>query len=314
MAKILALAGGVGGAKLVRGLASVLPPKDLIVVVNTGDDFSYLGLSISPDLDTVMYTLAGINNTETGWGVAGDTWHFMKRLSVQGRETWFKIGDRDLETHLQRTRELKNGNSLGSITKMLCANLDIQHSIIPMTNDHAPTFVNTALGSMSFHDYFIRQSCEPAVIKITHSEELHASPNPELIEALEAKDLKAIIICPSNPLLSIAPILSLPGIRERLKRRAVPALAVSPLIGGKAIKGPAAKIMRELGMHGGNRGIMEYYDNLIDVLIIDHRDVLEEADIKISTLITNTLMQSPSDSNLLALCILKYIHEHYHTS
>ena len=300
---ILALAGGVGGAKLANGLASILLPNDLVIIVNTGDDFSHLGLRISPDIDTVMYTLAGRSNSEAGWGLAGDTWHFMDALERLRAETWFRLGDRDLATHVERTRRLKDGQTLSEITVELCKSFGVAHQIAPMTDHTVQTILNTDEGTLPFQHYFVRRRCEPTVRTIDFIGDRQAEPSPALLAALSSAELRAIIICPSNPYLSIHPILSLSHVRNALLNRSVPVVAVSPIIGDAAVKGPAAKLMRDFGHTPSVVEIARFYAGLIDGLVIDERDEhlrseIEEMGIRVC--VTNALMKTVADQAFLA--------------
>jgi LPPG:FO 2-phospho-L-lactate transferase len=300
---ILALAGGVGGAKLARGLADVLDPDELIIVVNTGDDFEHLGLHISPDVDTVVYTLAGISDPIQGWGVAGETWGFMRALETLGGETWFQLGDRDLAVHVERTRRLRGGETLSSITTDFCARLGIRHRVVPMSDDPVPTIVHTDEGPMSFQDYFVRRRAEPRVSRLEFSGVEQARMAEAICSAASSESLAAVVICPSNPYLSISPILAVPGIRSILEHRRVPAIAVSPLVGGRAIKGPAAKIMEELGKEPTSLEIARFYGGLIDTLVLDHADDGLADSIRaldITPVSTNTIMREPEDRSALA--------------
>jgi len=305
---ILALAGGVGGAKLSRGLADVLPPEELVVVVNTGDDFEHLGLHVSPDLDTVMYTLAGINNTTLGWGIEGETWHFMGALETLGGETWFRLGDRDLATNIERTHRLRAGESLSAITEHLCARLGVRHHVVPMSDAPVRTLVHTAEGVLTFQDYFVRRRAEPAVTKLEFSGAEDARMSPSFRLALDSRTLSAIVVCPSNPYLSIAPILALPGVRAALERRRVPVIAVSPIVAGQALKGPAAKIMRELGDEPSSLAVAQFYRGLVDMLVVDYADSALAAAIAamgIRPIVTNTIMKVPQDQAALARRIIE---------
>ena len=268
---ILALAGGVGGAKLARGLAAILPPGELTVIVNTGDDFDHFGLTICPDIDSVMYTMAGINNLEQGWGLAGESWAFMDAIGALGGETWFNLGDRDLATHVLRTQMLRKA-TLSEVTATLAENFGIHHLIAPMSDDRVRSMVETDEGALAFQDYFVRRRAEPLFRSIRFDGIDKAKPSAAFDAALDHPELEAIVICPSNPVLSIAPILAIPGIRERLQRRKVPLIAVSPFIGGRAIKGPAAKIFAELDLSVGSLAIADMYRGLLDGLIADHAD------------------------------------------
>jgi LPPG:FO 2-phospho-L-lactate transferase len=246
--RIIALSGGVGGAKLALGLSRVLPPGDLTVVANTGDDFEHLGLSISPDIDTLLYTLAGLDNPATGWGRRDESWNFMAALEALGGETWFRLGDRDLATHIERTRRLRAGESLSQITDDFRRRFGIAARILPMSDDPVRTRVKTKDGWLDFQPYFVRHRCEPVITAIEFAGAADARPQPELLAALADPALSAVIICPSNPFISIEPILALRGVRAALRDCAAPVVAVSPIIGGHAVKGPTAKMMQELGL------------------------------------------------------------------
>ena len=300
---ILALSGGVGGARLSNGLASILSADDLVIITNTGDDFAHLGLRISPDLDTVMYTLAGRNNVETGWGLAGETWHFMEALERIGGETWFRLGDQDLATHIERTRRIKSGETLSEVTTALCRVFGVIHRIGPMTDQVVRTVLHTNDGTLSFQDYFVRRHCEPTIRSISFLSDKYAEMSPLFATALSSKTLDALLICPSNPYLSIQPILSLSGVRDALENRSVPSVAISPIVGGAAIKGPAAKIIRELGHTASAVEIARNYQGLIDGLIIDERDRELAGDIEalgIAVCVTDTVMKSLTDQRKLA--------------
>ena len=245
---VVALSGGVGGAKLALGLSRVLPAAELQVVCNTGDDFDHLGLCISPDIDTVAYTLAGVANREVGWGRHDETWSFMETLETLGGETWFRLGDRDLAMHVERTRRLRAGETLTTVTADLCARLGVAPRVLPMSDDPVRTRVRTDQGWIDFQEYFVRRRCEPVVHELAFHGATTARAQPEFLAALTDPATQAVVICPSNPFISIEPILAVPGVRAALADCAAPVIAVSPLIGGRAIKGPTAKMMAELGM------------------------------------------------------------------
>ena len=278
MPGIVALCGGVGGAKLAYGLARVLPPHDFTVVVNTGDDFQHFGLTICPDVDTVMYTLAGSDNRDTGWGRAAETWAVMEEVGQLGGETWFKLGDKDLALHLLRRQLLERGERLTSVTRHLAARLGVKNSVLPMSDEPVRTIVETAEGDLAFQDYFVRRRCEPKVTGFRFEGAAQAKPSPEVAAGLSRPGLSGVIICPSNPYVSIGPMLAVSGIREILERTKVPVLAVSPIVGGRAIKGPAAKMMTELGGAVSGLQIARLYANLIDAMLLDEQDraLLEE--------------------------------------
>lgn len=305
---ILALAGGVGGAKLAAGLAAILPPEELAIVVNTGDDFEHLGLNICPDIDTVTYTLAGIANPELGWGIAGESWAFMEQVAKLGGESWFRLGDRDLATHVERTRRLRGGERLTAVTEALARAHGIAHRIVPMADDPAPTIVHSDEGRLAFQDYFVRRQCRPRV------ERLELAPNVRPSAAFDAliddPAIEAVIICPSNPWLSIDPILTLSGVRDRLRARGVPIVAISPIVGGKAVKGPAAKIMTELGIPVSSAGIAAHYRGFVDGLVLDMADAGDmEAIAGVRTLLTGTIMKSAGDRARLAADVLAWVRQ-----
>ena len=302
--KILALCGGVGGAKLAWGLAQVLPPEQLVIAVNTGDDFEHLGLHISPDIDTVMYTLAGLNNRELGWGLQDETWQCMQALETLGSETWFRLGDRDLATHLERSRLLARGVSLSEVTRQLCLQLGVRHSVIPMSDDPVRTRVKTDIGELAFQDYFVRHQCGPRVSGVEFSGAKSAQMSAGLRAALQDPDLGAVIVCPSNPLLSIAPILAVPGVRECLQSLAVPVIVVSPLVSGKAVKGPTAKMMAELAMPCDSGSIAAYYRDIAGVLVIDECDAAEANQPGFVVHACKTLMKTDADKRYLAEALL----------
>jgi LPPG:FO 2-phospho-L-lactate transferase len=303
--RVIALCGGIGGAKLARGFYQVLGP-DLTVIVNTGDDFEHLGLAISPDVDTVLYTLADRNDQERGWGRADETWSFMSAMQEVGGETWFQLGDRDLALHLERTRRLKEGQSLTRIVMDVARCFGIKAEILPMSNDPVRTIVVTDDGPLPFQKYFVGLRCAPLVRTITFEGADMAGVSTEVAAAFERPDLAAIVICPSNPYLSVDPILAVPGMRELLLRAQVPIIAVSPIIGGAAIKGPTTKIMGELQIDATNRSIAAHYDKLIDGLIIDDADARDANSLPPATLATATLMKTLDDRVRLARHVLAF--------
>ena len=303
---ILALAGGVGGAKLAAGLARALAPGKLAVAVNTGDDFVHLGLHVSPDLDTVMYTLAGVANSATGWGRAEDTWSFMQALEALGGPTWFRLGDRDLATNVERTRRLAAGESLSAVTQALCERLGVRHAVIPMSDDAVRTVLHTDRGTLEFQHYFVREHCEPRVASIEYRGAEAARAGAALRSALARDDLEGIVICPSNPYLSIAPMLAVPEIREAVARCAR-VVAVSPIIAGRAVKGPAAKLMRELGVESTSLEIARWYRGIARHLLIDRSDEALAAPIRalgIEPVIDDTLMRDDAGRERLARACL----------
>ncbi len=306
---IVALAGGVGGAKLADGLARVRSPDELTIAVNTGDDFSHLGLHVSPDLDTVMYTLAGRNNPETGWGLAGETWAFMAALERLGGETWFRLGDRDLATHVERTRRLRDGETLSDVTADFAARLGIRHPIVPMSDDPVRTIVLTSEGRLAFQDYFVRLRCAPRVDGFAFDGAAAARPAPALASVMRRGRIAAAVVCPSNPYVSIGPILAVPGIASWLGARAFPVVAVSPIVGGRAIRGPAAKMMGELGAEISALGIARHYGGLLDGLVIDAADealapAIEAEGPRVA--VTATVMNTAADRARLAEAVITF--------
>jgi LPPG:FO 2-phospho-L-lactate transferase len=301
---VLALSGGIGGAKLALGLYRVLPPGKLTVVANTGDDFEHLGLSISPDIDTLLYTLSGIDNPELGWGRRNETWTFMAALEALGGETWFKLGDGDLATHVERTRRLAAGESLSQITDDFRRRLGILARPLPMSDDRVRTRLRTREGLLDFQDYFVRLRASPVVREIAYAGAAEARANPDFLAALAGDDLELVVICPSNPFLSIDPILSLPRVRDALRACRAPVVAVSPIIGGKAVKGPTAKIMAELGLPVGAAAVARHYEDILDVFIADEADANEVEDLGIPVRLARTLMSTIEDREALARVVL----------
>jgi LPPG:FO 2-phospho-L-lactate transferase len=301
---VLALSGGIGGAKLALGLYRVLPPGALTVVANTGDDFEHLGLAISPDVDTLLYTLAGLDNPELGWGRRDETWTFMKALGSLGGETWFNLGDGDLATHVERTRRLSAGESLSEITGDFRRRLGISARLLPMSDDRVRTRLLTAAGWLDFQHYFVRQRCTPAVREIAFAGADEARPQQEFLAALSDRNLRAVVICPSNPFISVDPILALPGVREALRACAAPVVAVSPIIGGKAVKGPTAKMMAELGLPVDAGAVARHYGDILDLYVADETDADEVRDLGLPVAFTRTLMLSFADREALARAVL----------
>jgi len=301
---VLALSGGIGGAKLALGLYRALPPGALTVIANTGDDFDHLGLSVSPDLDTLLYTLAGIDNPETGWGRRGETWTFMAVLESLGGDTWFKLGDGDLATHVERTRRLAAGERLSQITDDFRRRLGIAARLTPMSDDRVRTRLRTAEGWLDFQDYFVRRQCAPAVSEIAFAGAETAQPHPDFLAALADQNLRMVVICPSNPFISIDPILSLPGVREALRACHAPVVAVSPIIGGKAVKGPTAKMMAELGLPVTAEAVARHYRDLLDHYVVDDADTAAIPDLDLPLTATRTLMETLADREALARVVL----------
>ncbi len=304
--KIVALAGGVGGAKLAHGLAQVLPPQDLTVIVNTGDDFEHLGLSISPDLDTVCYTLAGLANFETGWGRSEESWNAIANVKRLGGPDWFNLGDQDLGTHLERTRRLREGQPLSQITRDFCKAWGVDVTVLPMSDQPVRTIVETNEGDLAFQEYFVHRRCEPRVKGFRFDGLDLAEPAPGVVEAIQSAD--AIVICPSNPWVSVDPILRVLSplpLGEGLGVRAT--VAISPIIGGQTVKGPAAKMYAELGIQPSAQAVAEHYRNLLSGFVLDDVDAELAERISVKTLVTNTLMKSLTDRATLARDVLHFI-------
>jgi LPPG:FO 2-phospho-L-lactate transferase len=303
---VLALSGGVGGAKLASGLAEVLPPERLTVVVNTGDDFEHLGLTICPDIDSVAYAMAGLNDTERGWGMAEESWQAMAMLRRLGEEGWFNLGDRDLATHIARSHRLRAGESLSEVTARLTQALGIAHPVVPMSDAPVRTEVETEEGWTAFQRWFVGEQCGPAVHGIRFAGAEAAAMSPGFAAALARPDLALVVVCPSNPFLSVDPILAVPGVRAALAGLAVPRIAVSPLIGGTSVKGPLGKLLAERGL-AGNAAIAAHYGALLSHLVIDRSDDADAAGLRsggLSVTVTGTMMRDADDRRRLAREIL----------
>ncbi|NIM27920.1 MAG: 2-phospho-L-lactate transferase [Gammaproteobacteria bacterium] len=303
-ARVVAISGGIGGAKLALGLYRALPADSLMVACNTGDDFEHLGLSISPDLDTVLYTLAGIANPDTGWGRAGETWTFMQALESLGGETWFRLGDADLATHVERTCRLAAGEKLSAISEDFCTRLGVRARVVPMSDEPVRTMVHTDEGILPFQRYFVQNRCEPRVTGFSFHGAGDAHPSLPLWEALLADRLEAVVICPSNPFISIDPILAVPGLRGAIGDCGAPVVAVSPIIGGRAVKGPTAKMMAELGIPRSARAVAEHYEGLLTGFVLDESDEGAVGDLPCLT--TRILMETEEDKTTLARQVLDF--------
>lgn len=304
--EVIALTGGVGGAKLCLGLADHLPGDRLACVVNTADDFVHLGLSVSPDLDTLLYTLAGCANVDLGWGRQDETWTFMQVLEQLGGPTWFRLGDGDLAVHVERTRRLAAAATLTQVTEHLAERLRVPTRLLPMTDDRVRTCVHTDEGSLEFQEYFVGRRAAPRVHSIECVGAAAARPTSAVTAAFRSSRLRAIVICPSNPYLSIDPILAVPGIPDLLRSAGVPVVAVSPLIGGEAVKGPTAKLMRELQVEPTPEAIATHYVGLIDGLVIDDADRSWADRCSVPTFVTSTLMVNRNDKARLARQTLEF--------
>jgi LPPG:FO 2-phospho-L-lactate transferase len=302
---VVALCGGVGGAKLAHGLAMALPAAALSVIVNTGDDFQHLGLDICPDLDSVMYALAGLSDPVRGWGRADETWTFMEALKGLGGESWFQLGDRDLALHVERTWRLRQGATLSEVTAHLCQALGIAVRVLPMSDDPVRTRVLTNEGWLDFQDYFVRRQCQPTVRNFMFAGVEAAQPQPEALAAIQRRDLRAIIICPSNPFVSVDPILAVPQIRAAIQRADAPVIAVTPIIAGRAIKGPAAKMMAELGLEVSAAAVAQRYAGLIGGFIIDDADAIAQPPAGMRFFTAATLMSNADDRLRLAQAVLQ---------
>ena len=301
---IVALSGGIGGAKLALGLSLVVPGADLVVVANTGDDFEHLGLSISPDLDTLMYTLAGLDDPQRGWGRRDETWTFMAALEALGGDAWFRLGDGDLATHVERTRRRTAGETLSAITADFCRRLGIATRILPATDDRLRTRLRTAEGWLDFQDYFVRLKCAPPVQELAYDGAASARAHPDILSTLQDPRLRAVVICPSNPFVSIEPILAIGGLRQAIADCAAPVVAVSPIIGGRAVKGPTAKMMSELGLPVSAAAVAHRYADLLDAYVLDHADAADAAGLGIATTAAQTLMLTLDDRVALARQVL----------
>lgn len=303
---LVALTGGVGGAKLALGLAKVLPPEDVVFVVNTGDDFEHLGLHISPDVDTLCYTLAEIADPIAGWGRKDETWRFMDALERLGGETWFRLGDADLALHLTRRALLEQGLSLTAATEQIARRLGVEHTILPMSDDPVRTRVLTPDGLLAFQHYFVRDRCEPKAVGFDFAGAEGARVNP----AIPFESATAILICPSNPFVSVDPVLAVNGMRAALRATGTPIVAVSPIVGGRAIKGPTAKMMRELGMPATTVEVAKHYAGLVSHFVIDEVDACartEVAALGMETAVLQTVMTSTEDRVCLARSVLEFI-------
>jgi len=303
--RVTLLAGGVGAARLLRGLAALLRPSDLTVIVNTADDDVFHGLHVSPDVDTILYTLAGLSDPARGWGIDGDTFHATRALERYGRETWFRLGDRDLATHLFRTEALRAGRPLSEVTAEQARALYVEVTVLPMSDDDVRTVIDTARGPLSFQEYLVRERARSTVRSIRYDGIRTARPAPGVLRALEAAH--SLIIAPSNPFVSIGPILALAGVRAALRRASAPVVAVSPLIGGRPVKGPADRMMRALGMEPGPIPLAELYRDLLDGLVIDtadraHLPALETRGLRVSAI--DTLMSTQARSTAVARKVL----------
>jgi len=307
---VLALAGGVGGAKLALGLSHVLPPQQLVIIANTGDDDIFHGLHVSPDLDTLMYTLAGLANPATGWGVAGDTFSALEMLKRYGADSWFGLGDRDMATHIERTRLLRQGRTLSEVTRYLCGKLGVKPNLAPMSDDPVRTLVETDQGILAFQDYFVKYRCEPSLRSVRFEGASKAQASPAFQQALNTAE--AVVYCPSNPVVSIGPILALPGVREHLNAFRGPRIAVSPIVGEQALRGPAAKMLLELGEEVSCVGVARRLAGICDVLVVDRQDANRVADVRaagVDAVVLDTIMETDADKERMAQEVLQIVQE-----
>lgn len=303
--KVTALAGGIGASKFLVGLARLMPPEDITIIANTGDDIELFGLRICPDLDTVTYTLAEVINEETGWGLSGDTFECLTWLARYGEASWFNLGDRDLATHIFRTYELQRGRSLTEVTEHIRRSLGVRTKILPMTDSYTPTRVVTQEGEMHFQEYFVRRKCGPRVQEIRFDNIDRAEPAPGVVSAIT--EAGAVIICPSNPFISIGPILAVPGIREALRQTQAEVIAVTPIIGGRALKGPAADMLRDLGHKVSAYGVAALYQDFVDAFLLDETDAEIAIDVRslgMQVFSTDTVMNTLDDKMHVAGCVL----------
>jgi LPPG:FO 2-phospho-L-lactate transferase len=301
---ILALSGGVGGAKLCAGLAATLNPESLTIVVNTGDDFEHLGLSICPDLDSVIYALSGLSDPLRGWGRRDESWNFMAALRGLGGPDWFALGDADLAMHVERTHRLRAGAPLSAVIRGMCSNLGIAATVLPMSDAPVRTRVHTDEGWLDFQDYFVRRRCQPTIDALQFAGIDEAAPHAEFVAALRSPDLRAVVICPSNPIVSVDPILALRGVREALARVTAPVIAVTPIVRSAAIKGPAAKMLRELGLPCTCQSVAERYADFLDVFVHDASETVAPHVPGIRMLAAQTLMHGADDRVALARTVL----------
>jgi len=308
--RFIAITGGVGGAKLALGLTQLLAPNEISFIVNTGDDFEHLGLHVSPDIDTLVYTLSGQSNTETGWGRRGETWQFMHALREFGGETWFNLGDLDLALHVRRTQRLREGATLTAVTRELAAALGVGYDVLPMSDAPVRTMIGTPAGELAFQHYFVRDRCAPTVTGFRFAGADSATISPQIVDRLTDPALAGIIVCPSNPFVSVDPVLAVPGMRKLLAAAGVPIVAVSPIVAGLAIKGPTAKMMTELAIPNSAVAVAAHYRDLVDGFVVDVQDAALEADVAalgLRTVVAQTVMLSLADRKQLAADVLQFV-------
>jgi LPPG:FO 2-phospho-L-lactate transferase len=304
--EVAALTGGVGGAKLVLGLARTVPGRGLACIVNVADDFDHLGLRICPDVDTVLYTLGGVADPDRGWGLAAESWRFMAQLAALGGPAWFQLGDGDLALHVVRSDALARGSTLTAVTAQVAAKLGVDALVLPVTDDRVSSLVHTPEGTLPFQEYFVARRAEPVLKGVKYAGSERARLTREVSAVLESPTLRAIVICPSNPWLSIDPLLAIPELRERMRNSGVPVIGVSPIVGGRAIKGPTAKIMREQGLPLDPLAVLEHYEGLCDGWVIDREDASLAARCHVPVLVTETVMHSLASKEQLARDVLVF--------
>lgn len=306
MKRIVVLAGGVGAARFLSGLAPVVGPERLFIVGNTGDDAEIHGLHVSPDLDTVTYALAGLANRKRGWGIQGDTFECLRALERLGGETWFKLGDRDLATHLYRSGRLRQGATLSQVTWEIATPLGVRARIVPMSDKPVPTLIQTRHGILDFQTYFVRQRARDAVLGVRFYGMEEARPADGVLKAIQRA--AGVVVCPSNPIISIGPILAVPGIREALRETAAPVAAISPIVGGRALKGPAARMMRSMGLRASADQVAELYRDFVDVFVLDRVDRKLAPKVEalgMRAVVTNTIMRGLAQKKALARAVVK---------
>jgi LPPG:FO 2-phospho-L-lactate transferase len=300
--KVIVLSGGVGGARFLRGVVEAMDPRELTIVGNVGDDVEVLDLHVSPDLDSILYALTGLADDERGWGRAGETWHALETVSALSGEDWFRLGDRDLGLHLVRTEALRRGEPLSAVTARIAAALGLDPTLLPATDAPVRTWLDTPAGSFPFQEWFVARGHRDEVDSVRFDGADTARPAPGVVEALEDADL--IVVAPSNPYVSIGPILAIAAVREALEQRRVPAVGISPLIGGRAVKGPADRMLARLAGGTSPAHVARCYDGLIDALVIDEADADDLADLDVRPIVTQTLMRDADSRRRLAEAVL----------
>jgi LPPG:FO 2-phospho-L-lactate transferase len=303
--RVVALAGGIGAARFLEGLTRVLAPGEIFLIGNTGDDLEMHGLHISPDLDTVTYTLAGLSEPKRGWGIRGDTFRCLESLGNLGRDTWFQLGDRDIATHLYRTDRLRQGATLSEVTREITLALGVRSVIVPMSDDRLRTRVQTPSGEIDFQTYFVKHHARDTVVSIRFEGASEAAPAPRVMEAIAEAD--AIILCPSNPFISIGPILSVPGIRAALRGRRDRVIGISPIVGGRALKGPAARMMKSMGLRSSALEIAKLYADFMGVFVLDEADRKHAAEVEslgVRAVVTKTIMTGAREKKKLARVVM----------